>query len=114
MIGAGLRRAEVAGLTFEHIQQRDGRWVIIDLVGKGNRVRTIPIPSWVKVAIDAWAEASGILKERVFQRVNKGDRVMGETMTPQAVRDVVHFYAAQQGYGLAAHDLRRTFAKLGP
>jgi site-specific recombinase XerD len=39
MIGTGLRRSEVANLTFEDIQQREGRWVVVDLVGKGNRVR---------------------------------------------------------------------------
>jgi len=52
MLGAGLRRSEVAALTFEHIQQREGRWVIVDLIGKGKRVRTVPIPSWAKQAID--------------------------------------------------------------
>lgn len=34
MIGAGLRRSEVAFLTLEKIQQRESRWVIIDIVGK--------------------------------------------------------------------------------
>src|SRR6202140_3356626 len=42
LLGCGLRRSEVAALTFEHVQQRDGRWCIIDLVGKHHRVRTIP------------------------------------------------------------------------
>src|SRR5581483_2209569 len=36
LLGAGLRRAEVTALTFEHIQQREGRWVIVDLVGNTN------------------------------------------------------------------------------
>src|ERR1700732_1769498 len=34
LLGCGLRRSEVAVLTFGHIQQRDGRWCIVDLVGK--------------------------------------------------------------------------------
>src|SRR3972149_6569719 len=38
--GAGLRRSEIAALTFDHIQERDGRWVIVDLVGKGKRGRS--------------------------------------------------------------------------
>jgi integrase len=45
----------VAALTLKHIQQRDGRWCIVDLMGKRRRVRTVPMPVWVKVAIDAWA-----------------------------------------------------------
>ena len=38
LIGCGLRRSEVSELCFEHIQQRDGRWCIVDLHGKGSRV----------------------------------------------------------------------------
>jgi site-specific recombinase XerD len=33
LLGCGLRRSEVAALTFAHAQQRDGRWCIVDLVG---------------------------------------------------------------------------------
>ena len=40
LLGCGLRRSEVAALTFSHVQQRDGRWCIVDLVGKHGRVRT--------------------------------------------------------------------------
>jgi len=112
MIGAGLRRSEVAALTFDHIQQREGRWVLVDLVGKGNRVRTVPIPSWTKAAIDAWASAAGIGNGYIFRAVNKGDRLSGGELTPQAVRDVVNSYGARLGIALAAHDLRRTFARL--
>jgi site-specific recombinase XerD len=34
LLGCGLRRSEVAALVFTHIQQRDDRWCIVDLVGK--------------------------------------------------------------------------------
>jgi site-specific recombinase XerD len=113
MIGGGLRRSEVAALTFDHIRQRDGRWVIVDIVGKGNRVRTIPIPSWVKLAIDEWASSSNLTSGLVFQSIHKGGYIKHESMTPQAIRDVVNFYGNEIGIKeLAAHDLRGTFAKL--
>jgi site-specific recombinase XerD len=112
MLGAGLRRSEVAGLTFEHVQQRDGRWVIVDLVGKGNRVRSVPIPSWCKAALDAWSDAALISSGRVFRPVHKGGFVFGDSLTSQAIHDVVKSRAAECGYTLAAHDMRRTFAKL--
>jgi site-specific recombinase XerD len=51
LLGCGLRRSEVAALTFTHLQQRDGRWCIVDLVGKHGRVRTAPMPTWVKAAL---------------------------------------------------------------
>jgi len=53
LLGCGLRRCEVAALRLGHTQERDNRWCIIDLVGKYGRVRTIPMPTWVKGAIDA-------------------------------------------------------------
>jgi integrase len=113
MIGAGLRRSEVAALDFAHVQQREGRWVIVDLVGKGNRVRTVPIPSWAKAAIDEWRTAAASQDAgRVFRSIHKGGWLSGDSMTPQAVRDVVKEHAGRLGLGVAAHDLRRTFAKL--
>src|SRR5215470_14094707 len=67
LLGCGLRRSEVAALTFTHLQQRDGRWCIVDLVGKHGRVRTAPVPTWTKVAIDAWTSAAGMADGYVFR-----------------------------------------------
>lgn len=112
MVTTGLRRSEVAGLTFDHIKQREGRWVIVDLVGKGNRVRSVVLRSWVKVAIDQWTETANIKEGRLFRSVNRHDKLSGDSMTSQAIQDVVKLYSDKCGYGLSAHDLRRTFAKL--
>jgi hypothetical protein len=42
--GCGLRRAELSALTVEDLQIRQGHWAIVDLVGKGGHVRTVPMP----------------------------------------------------------------------
>ena len=76
-----LGAVELAGLTVEHIQQRDGRWVLADLVGKGGRVRTVAVPAWVKVTIDQWAEAAGIESGRLWRSINRGGRVWGDGHT---------------------------------
>ena len=113
LIGCGLRRAEAAALTFDHIQQRDGRWVLVDLIGKRDKVRSVPMPNWTKAAIDAWSSRAGVGTGLVFRAVNKGDRVVGAGITPQAIRNVVAGYAERLKHaGVAPHDLRRTFAKL--
>jgi site-specific recombinase XerD len=112
MIGGGLRRSEVANLDIDDVQQRDARWVIVDLVGKGNRVRTVPIPAWTKTAVDEWATAGGIRTGKLFRPINKGGNVAGDGMTPQAIYNTVDKYSAAAGFDVAAHDLRRTFAKL--
>ena len=51
LIGCGLRREETARLMLEHVQQRDARWVIVDMKGKGGRIRTVPMPSWTKLQL---------------------------------------------------------------
>jgi integrase len=130
MIGTGLRRSEVSGLAWEHIQQRDGRWAIIDLVGKRGRVRSIGIPPWVKVALDSWGQASGVAEGHVFRALNKDGQLAGRVrtkgggwsdgnLTAQAIYNVVAEYALAAGHidrkgeaTLAAHDLRRTAAAL--
>lgn len=113
LIGCGLRRAEAACLSFSHIEQREGRWAIVDIVGKRDKMRTVPMPSWAKAAVEAWKTAARLEEGFVFRRVNKGDNLMGESITPQAIRDIVVAYAAKlENTGIAPHDLRRTFAKL--
>ncbi len=112
LVGCGLRREELALLTVEHVQQRDARWVIVDLIGKGKRVRTVPMPPWTKMAINQWMEAAGITSGRLLRAVNKGDRIVGSGLTAQSVFEIVEQYGARIGMEIAPHDLRRSFAKL--
>src|SRR5579864_3379741 len=113
LLGCGLRRSEVAALTFGHVQQRDGRWCIVDLLGKHGRVRTAPMPNWVKVAIDALTFAAAIESGRVFRPVNRADRVAGEVLSEKVVWQLIKPHAEAAGVpGIAPHDLRRTCAKL--
>ncbi|MDQ3042161.1 MAG: tyrosine-type recombinase/integrase, partial [Acidobacteriota bacterium] len=113
LIGCGLRRAEAAILSVSHIQQREGRWAIVDIVGKRDKMRTIPMPSWAKATIDNWTYATRIDEGFIFRRVNKGGNLMGEGMTEQAIYNIVLSYSEKLlNQGIAPHDLRRTFAKL--
>jgi site-specific recombinase XerD len=113
LLGCGLRRSEVAALTFAHVQQRDGRWCIVDLVGKHGRVRTAPMPSWVKVAVDAWTGLAGVDASHVFRPVNRAGSITGERLGEKVVWQMLRQYAVAVGVpGIAPHDLRRTCAKL--
>jgi integrase len=113
LLGCGLRRGEALGLTLESIQQREEHWVIADLVGKGGHIRTVPMPAWVKTAVDAWTRAAGLTHDRVFRAINKAGRVWGGGMTAKVLWDVVRGAAARAGIEkLAPHDLRRTCARL--
>ena len=113
LLGCGLRRSEVAALTLRHIQQRDNRWCIVDLVGKHGRVRTVPMPTWVKVAVDAWTATAGVTDGQVLRRIARGDQVRAERMSEKVVWQLLQPYAAAAGVaGIAPHDLRRSCAKM--
>src|SRR5258705_11035729 len=90
LLGCGLRRSEVASLTIRHVQQRDNRWCIVDLIGKHGRVRTIPMPVWVKVAIDAWTSAASVASGYVFRPVIQADQVRGERLGEKVVWQKLH------------------------
>ena len=113
LIGCALRRSEVAALALARIQQLDGRWCIVDLNGKHGRIRTVPIPTWVKVAVDAWTSAGRVETGLVFRPINRGGKVWGERITEKVVWQLLRRYASDVGLpGIAPHDLRRTCAKL--
>ncbi|MBK8468044.1 MAG: tyrosine-type recombinase/integrase [Chloracidobacterium sp.] len=112
LLGCGLRREECTGLAVGNIQQREGRWVIVDLVGKRSKTRSVPMPAWCKYAIDAYLLAAGVADGVLFRSVRRGDHITAQGMTAQAIFDVVKDYAALIGVDVRPHDLRRTFAKL--
>jgi hypothetical protein len=81
-VSAGLGREELATLSREQIQQRDGRWCLVDLVGKGGRVRTVAIPDWTQQAVALWLEAMPIKEGPVLGKVNKGEDLWGPACPP--------------------------------
>jgi integrase len=113
LVGCALRRNELAELDVETIQQREGRWVLADLEGKGRRIRTVAIPIWVKQGVDAWMTAAGIEDGRLLRSVSKSGKVNRDTLSDWAVWSVVEQSSKQIGIEhFGAHDLRRTCAKL--
>src|SRR5712692_10384351 len=73
LIGCGLRRAEVTTLRLEDLQLREGHWVIADMTGKGGHIRTIPVPQWVKEAVDSWTVGAGITSGPLLRSINKAE-----------------------------------------
>ena len=113
LIGCGLRRSELVALEMEHVQMRQGHWAIVDLVGKGGHIRTVPMPLWVKNALDRWTSAAGIAKGRIFRAVSKAGNVWGTGIAQNVIWHVVNNRCTNAGLEhIAPHDLRRTCAKL--
>ena len=113
LLGCGLRRAEVAELAVEAIQQREEHWVIADMIGKGGHVRTVPVPAWVKAAVADWMTAAGVTTGPIFRPINKAQRVGNNGFSPKVIWGVVKAGCSKCGLeNVAPHDLRRTCARL--
>jgi integrase len=113
LVGCALRRRELATLNNEDIQLREGRWVIIDLRGKGGRIRTVAVPIWVKQGIDVWMAAARIEKGRLLRPISKSGKILRDELGDWAIWSVVEESSKQIGIEhFGAHDLRRTCAKL--
>jgi site-specific recombinase XerD len=113
LLACGLRRHEAANLRVEDLQQREDHWAIVDLVGKGRHVRTVPMPDWVHMELLAWLSSASINRGKIFRRVSRTGRVLGEGISEKAIWHVVRSSASKVGVpALAPHDLRRTCARL--
>lgn len=113
MLGSGLRRSETSTLTFAHIQERADRWLIIDIKGKREKYRDVPIADWVKKAIDDWAAEARISDGFIFRKIHKTKKPLEKNITPSGIYKIIKEYGAKLNKeDIAPHDLRRTFAKL--
>ena len=78
LFGCGLRRSELVGLQLDEVEMRQGHWAIVDLIGKGGHIRTVPIPAWVKAAVDGWAAQAGITHGKIFRAVGRAGTSVGQ------------------------------------
>ena len=113
LLACGLRRHEAAKLRVEDLQQREEHWAIVDLVGKTGHIRTVPIPNWVHMELATWLSSASINRGKVFRRISRMGRVLGDGISEKAIWHVVRSSALRVGIvALAPHDLRRTCARL--
>jgi site-specific recombinase XerD len=113
LFACGLRRSELVGLELDDVQMRQGHWAVVDLIGKGGHIRTVPIPQWAKAALDQWTVAAGVTEGKIFRAVARMGKVWGKGISQNVVWYVVRACCERAGLEhIAPHDLRRTCAKL--
>ena len=107
LFGCGLRRSELVGLEMNEVQMRQGHWAVLDLIGKGEHIRTVPIPLWVKAALDHWTAAAGITEGKIFRAVARTGKLWGKGISQNVVWYVVRSCCEKAGLDrVAPHDLR--------
>jgi len=115
ILGAGLRRSEMASLTFDQLKRqpkKNGQLRgVLDIVGKGDKKRRIPISPLLEKRIKEWQIETG--GGNLARSINKAGS-LGLSLSDNSINDIVHRYGALIGLPeLEAHDLRRTWAQLG-
>ena len=113
--GAGLRRAELAGLRWEHIKTqpvKDRLRTVLDVHGKGAKDRVVPISDKLADILDQWAGWTG--REGYVVRSLGMSQEIGDSLSDVAIFHIVQKHGADIGIPeLAPHDLRRTYAQIG-
>lgn len=85
LIGCGLRRAEIVAVRVEDLELRDEHWVLADLIGKGGHMRTVPVPGWVKSAVDAWTSSAGLQSGVLFRAIGNTGKARGSGFTTKVI-----------------------------
>ncbi len=112
LFGCGLRRSEAVAVKVEDIQQRDGRWAIVDLVRKRGKVHTVPVPGWAYGIIREWLDAAGLTEGPVLRGILPCGKKANGSMSTSQVWRVVEFHSSRIGCKIAPHDARRTAATI--
>jgi len=63
------------------------------MVGKGGRLRTVPVPAWCKGLMDVWIDDTGVTEGKVFRRVSKHGTWQDEGVPTDVVWYAVKRYA---------------------
>jgi integrase len=114
LLGAGLRREELASLTFDALKQQPTKGGIRDVLevkGKGAKSRVIPIKRLLADRMREWKQLTG--GGRVARSLGMAGKLT-KSMSGVAIFHLVRRYGALiDTPKLAPHDLRRTYAQLG-
>ena len=115
LAGCGLRREESCALKWSNWQKREGRWMLIDVLGKGNKHRSVPVPQWAADGVLEWYTIStlyGKLDSDPMLCAVSRSGVLGNALTHDAIWFIVRKYSLMADLVFSPHDLRRTLAKL--
>jgi len=107
MYSAGLRLAELVSLDVGQIDLADGS---VEVLGKGNKTRVVPVGRYAREAIIVWQQQRVALANEDESALFVGQR--GARLTPRAVQQRFRQRGIQQGITsrVHPHKLRHAFA----
>jgi len=119
MIGAGLRVSEVVSLSPSSVRESYDGAVVLEIVGKGGKARTVPLGEDLAALLRAYMASTGRTidardKAPLFvaadrAKASRAARPLTRQAVDQSLRRILKA-AGVQAKALSAHSLRHTFA----
>lgn len=103
----GIRLSELIGLNLSDIDKHEK---IIEVTGKGNKTRRVPVGGYAITAIDKWMEVRAKLANSDENAIFVSQR--GCRLSPRSVQQRIKFWQQKQGIDVRTypHLLRHSFA----
>lgn len=106
LYGAGLRRAELAALTVDDVEEDS-----LAICGKGRQYRRVYLPNEAAGFLWRWIEVRGRKTGPLFVPIHRSGKLIFQPLSTEAVARVVRKRAVAAGFGaINPHDLRRALA----
>lgn len=123
VLGCGLRRSEAADILWDSYREINGRMCLVDLMGKGHKTRTVPVPDWAVERLDRWLDKlvdvigfREVAMDGTILRTMWGSvitrKMLKRPLTSAGLAAIIHRYSLGLNIGFTPHDLRRTLAQL--
>jgi site-specific recombinase XerD len=104
----GIRRAEAAGALIARYNADERS---LQIIGKGDKERTVWLHPDAVAALERWLTAAGIRSGAIFRAVDKHGNVGAGPLSDVSIGAIIAGRREQAGVRhLTAHDFRRTFA----
>lgn len=114
LVGAGLRREELAELTFDTLKRLphgNTHRYVLEVTGKGEKTRVVPISPLLASRLQEWQATTG--GGHVARAIHKTGTLQ-DSLSVVGIHDIVSRYGSRVDLpDLNPHDLRRTFGRLG-
>lgn len=104
--GAGLRVHELAKLNISNYNGDS-----INVIGKGNKERVNPLPTYVASILDKWLAVRRIEHDGIFLKIFKGDNISEHRLHKGSIRNIfIKIINKAKIEHFSPHDLRKSFA----
>ena len=112
LVACGLRRNEIVRLSVDDLKRQPRGWGLVSVIGLHQQGRIVPLPPWVRRALDKWLTVSRLTEGPMFPAVERHGCPTTKRLSAPMVGEIVKAYGKKIGLKISPRNLRRTCAVL--